>query len=260
MSVRVCQFCEKPLSRLRVGGDGDFCSKEHRNQFRLRAGMDRLVEVNKVASLMRRRENARQIAPASLICNAALGRRGFLDAQPARIDSNPRLIALRPTALARPRITAYSDRCVQRRLSPTNGALPSSRAHDGVVRIVARNSIPAGAAAAVPRSHRIPAESAQPRCAPSPSKVCARIAISRSCRPPESARTWAPVRDRCASRNAPHSLPPRVLIRFRRTRWRAMRYASRSASPFVFRRCNNSSAGRLCTCRPRSARWTSRGR
>src|SRR5437763_4001574 len=97
-ATRTCLFCDKPLSRLRVGGDGDFCSKEHRNQHRLRAGMDRLVEVNKVASLMRRRENARQISPASLIRNAGLGRRGFMDAQPARIDSNPRLIALRPAA------------------------------------------------------------------------------------------------------------------------------------------------------------------
>src|SRR3954447_26658351 len=103
MSARTCQFCEKPLSRLRVGGDGDFCSKEHRNQFRLRAGMGRLVEVNKVASLMRRRESARQISPASLICNAALERRGFLDGQPARIDANPRVMELRPRALERPR-------------------------------------------------------------------------------------------------------------------------------------------------------------
>src|SRR5437763_16793445 len=95
MSARTCQFCEKPLSRLRVGGDGDFCSKEHRNQYRLRAGMDRLVEVNKVANLMRRRESARQIAPATLICNGATARRGFMDAQPARIDPTPRLSELR---------------------------------------------------------------------------------------------------------------------------------------------------------------------
>src|ERR1700733_13365902 len=98
MSVRTCQFCEKPLSRLRVGGDGDFCSKEHRNQFRLRAGMDRLAEGNKVASLRRRRENARQIPPASLICNAALDRRAFLDTQPSRMDSNPRMLDLRSVA------------------------------------------------------------------------------------------------------------------------------------------------------------------
>src|SRR5438270_7302526 len=125
MSVaRTCLFCDKPLSRLRVGGDGDFCSKEHRTQHRLRAGMDRLTEVNKVASLMRRRESARQIAPATLIRNAALGRRAFLDAQPARIDTNPRLMPLRPAALARPRIDGSSDRCLQARLTPSAGSAP----------------------------------------------------------------------------------------------------------------------------------------
>ena len=36
MTARTCQLCGKPLSRLRVGGDGDFCSREHRNQHRLR--------------------------------------------------------------------------------------------------------------------------------------------------------------------------------------------------------------------------------
>src|SRR5216683_1667698 len=106
MSVRVCQFCEKPLSRLRVGGDGDFCSKEHRSQFRLRAGMDRLVEVNKVASLMRRRENARQLPSASLLCNGALGRRGFLDAVPSAIDTAPHMPDLHPAASTRASIAA----------------------------------------------------------------------------------------------------------------------------------------------------------
>src|SRR5262249_24050030 len=96
MNPRTCQLCGKPLSRLRVGGDGDFCSKEHRHQFRLRDGMDRLQEVNKVANLMRRRESARQIAPSSLIRNAALGRRGFLDAKPTSIDVAVRLIEMRP--------------------------------------------------------------------------------------------------------------------------------------------------------------------
>src|SRR5690242_9003804 len=112
MSVRACQLCGKPLSRLRVGGDGDFCSKEHRSQFRLRAGMDRLVDVNKVASLMRRRESARQIPSSTLIRSGALDRRAFLEAQPARIDSTPRLIELRPAAAARPSITAFSGECL----------------------------------------------------------------------------------------------------------------------------------------------------
>jgi len=79
MNPRTCQLCGRPLSRLRVGSDGDFCSKDHRNQFRLRAGMDRLVEVNKVASLMRRRESARQIPALDLLCGGALDRRGFFE-------------------------------------------------------------------------------------------------------------------------------------------------------------------------------------
>ena len=81
MSAKSCQLCGKPLSRLRVGGDGDFCSREHRNQHRLRAGMDRLEEANKVTSLMRRRENPRHISAERLMCNSALDRRGFFEPQ-----------------------------------------------------------------------------------------------------------------------------------------------------------------------------------
>jgi hypothetical protein len=66
MTGRTCQLCGKPLSRFTVGSGGDFCSREHRNQFRLRLGMDRLLEANKVASLMRRRENAKTIPAAQL--------------------------------------------------------------------------------------------------------------------------------------------------------------------------------------------------
>ena len=61
MSERTCQLCGKPLSRIRVGGGEEFCSREHRTQYRLRRGMDRLQEANKVASLMRRRENPKPI-------------------------------------------------------------------------------------------------------------------------------------------------------------------------------------------------------
>jgi hypothetical protein len=62
MSERTCQLCGKTLSRIRVGGGEEFCSREHRTQYRLRRGMDRLQEANKVASLMRRRENPKPIA------------------------------------------------------------------------------------------------------------------------------------------------------------------------------------------------------
>jgi len=69
MSAKTCQLCGKPLGRR--SSDGDFCSREHRNQFRLRRGMDRLEEANKVANLMRRRENPRQI-PASVLAASGL--------------------------------------------------------------------------------------------------------------------------------------------------------------------------------------------
>ncbi|PWU10088.1 MAG: hypothetical protein C5B51_05020 [Terriglobia bacterium] len=78
MSAKACQLCGKPLSRMRVGSDGDFCSREHRNQFRLRKGMDRLQEANKVANLMRRRENPKQMPLALLLSSPVMERRGAL--------------------------------------------------------------------------------------------------------------------------------------------------------------------------------------
>ncbi|HXB70848.1 MAG TPA: hypothetical protein VNY05_21620 [Candidatus Acidoferrales bacterium] len=92
MNARTCQLCGKPLSRLRA--EGDFCSKEHRNQYGLRAGMNRLQEANKVSSLMRRRENLRQIGPTRLICNSA---------RAARLCDPPKLLStqVRPAG-ARP--------------------------------------------------------------------------------------------------------------------------------------------------------------
>jgi len=73
MSVRTCQFCGKPLSRW--SGAGDYCSKEHRNQHRLRMGMDRLAEANKVASLMRRRENLKPITGLQPVTGATMENR-----------------------------------------------------------------------------------------------------------------------------------------------------------------------------------------
>ena len=55
-------LCGKPLSRIRVGGGEELCCREHRTQYGLRRGMDRLQEANKVASLMRRRETPKPIS------------------------------------------------------------------------------------------------------------------------------------------------------------------------------------------------------
>jgi len=87
MSARACQLCGKPLSRIRVGTDGDFCSREHRNQYRLRQGMDRLMEANKVANLMRRRELPKPIIPQPTDSGASLERRVISQGPPMPVRS-----------------------------------------------------------------------------------------------------------------------------------------------------------------------------
>ena len=72
-------LCGKPLSRIRVGGGEEFCSREHRTQYRLRRGMDRLQEANKVASLMRRRETPKPIAVSPIADKVW---RGYFKAMP----------------------------------------------------------------------------------------------------------------------------------------------------------------------------------
>jgi hypothetical protein len=91
MNGRTCQLCGKPLSRIWAGGGGDFCSREHRNQYRLRCGMDTLLEANKHASLMRRRDTPRQFPLAQLQSNSAVATRPF---GPMRLA--PRRPELRP--------------------------------------------------------------------------------------------------------------------------------------------------------------------
>jgi hypothetical protein len=79
MNGRTCQLCGKPLSRIRVGTGGDFCSREHRNQYRLRCGMDRLLEANQMASLMRRRENLKPLAGQGSLSAGQAQPRGYLE-------------------------------------------------------------------------------------------------------------------------------------------------------------------------------------
>ncbi|HUB31481.1 MAG TPA: hypothetical protein VMA31_00585 [Bryobacteraceae bacterium] len=82
MSARVCLLCGKSLSRIWSGSAEDFCSREHRNQYRLRRGMDRLHEANKVASVMRRREIPRPIHPSRLIRSGPESPRDFSETKP----------------------------------------------------------------------------------------------------------------------------------------------------------------------------------
>jgi len=104
MSGRTCQFCGKPLSRIWAGG-GDYCSREHRNQHRLRLGMDRLQEANKVASLMRRRENLKPIATLQPVSASVLESRGFPAVKLATTRNAAADFKLSPFALPAPRVT-----------------------------------------------------------------------------------------------------------------------------------------------------------
>jgi hypothetical protein len=90
MNAKNCMLCGRPLGRIRVGAGGDFCSREHRNQYRLRRSMDCLTEANKVSTLARRREN-----PKALFADAAPGiakaaPRGFLEAPPVMLSTTGR--------------------------------------------------------------------------------------------------------------------------------------------------------------------------
>jgi hypothetical protein len=82
------------LSRIRVGGDEEFCSREHRNQFRLRSSMGRLLEANKVASVMRRRETLRQIPVSHLLRSLDLETRPGTALAPFRTDRTPNAILM----------------------------------------------------------------------------------------------------------------------------------------------------------------------
>jgi hypothetical protein len=68
MSAKCCLLCGAPLGRIRVGAGEDFCSREHRNQYRLKRSMECLSEANKVATLARRRENPKPLSIGALPC------------------------------------------------------------------------------------------------------------------------------------------------------------------------------------------------
>jgi hypothetical protein len=105
MAAKTCLLCGKPLSRIWAGTGEDFCSQEHRNQYRLRRGMDRLLEANKVASVMRRRENPKQIPAGNLRAPGPASSRAFL--APARAAAPP--LAIRsPRITGRPKLASVS--------------------------------------------------------------------------------------------------------------------------------------------------------
>ena len=142
MSVKTCQLCGKPLSRLRVGADPEFCSKEHRNQFRLRKGMDRLEEVNKVANLMRRRESPKHITLQSLMVASAKTPRGFYETERTQIHTVPFLRTVQYKKVDAPRIIAHANNCIVPQVRRQSGQKSGRRQNNGKIGIRNVNSRP----------------------------------------------------------------------------------------------------------------------
>jgi len=90
MNAKNCLSCGRPLGRIRVGAGGDFCSREHRNQYRLRRGMDCLTEANKVSTLARRRENPKPLFAGAAPGTAKAAPHGFLEAPPLTLSVTQR--------------------------------------------------------------------------------------------------------------------------------------------------------------------------
>jgi len=108
MNGRACQLCGKPLSRIWAGSGGDFCSREHRNQYRLKCGMDTLLEANKHASLMRRRDQLRQFPTAQLQAGGITSPRAC-GAMPAVVHK-PSLRHIAPSSAAAPAAVQQVER------------------------------------------------------------------------------------------------------------------------------------------------------
>src|SRR5689334_4127272 len=173
MSVKTCQLCGKPLSRLRVGADPEFCSKEHRNQFKMRKGMDRLVEVNKVANLMRRRESPKHIAFSNLMAQSAITPRGFYESERTSVHTTPFSRKAEYEAFAEPRITAHADDCLLLRGRRYAGQKLIRRPNSNRVRIQGRNanlSLPDGRWKLKANVAQAPARSLHHRSAANPQR------------------------------------------------------------------------------------------
>jgi hypothetical protein len=140
MSARTCLLCGKPLSRIWVGA-GDFCSREHGNQYRLKRGMDRLTETNKISILMRRRENPRPITSAALPLDFAASRRDFPEVKtPAGGTRFPLLHRL--SVSSPPRISPVSQQYIEPRLPHPAGSSQPRQPDSSRLRFSARQTAP----------------------------------------------------------------------------------------------------------------------
>ncbi len=156
MSARTCLLCGKPLGRIWVGAGDDFCSREHGNQYRLKRGMDRLTEANKISSLMRRRENPRPITSASMPLDSASARRDFPEAKTPAAGGT-RFPSLRRLAVSStPRILPVSERYVPPRLPRRGGSSEPRRPDSSLLCLSGRKTAPLAPALRAALPVRIP--------------------------------------------------------------------------------------------------------
>jgi hypothetical protein len=142
MNARTCLLCGKPLGRIWVGAGDDFCSREHGNQYRLKRGMDRLTEANKISSLMRRRESPRPIASASLPLDSGTSHRDFPDVKIAAATAT-RLPSLRPVAVSMTAGMSPDSDCYLHPRLPRQAGLSEPRPADSSpARFSARKTAP----------------------------------------------------------------------------------------------------------------------
>ncbi len=102
--------------------------------------MDRLVEVDKVTNLMRRRESPKQISPASLMCNSALSTRAFLEAKAYAPQSEPAPFAPLFRIPEPPRMSNVGDRYVAPKGKKFAGVVTSRRPDSSRIRITGSGS------------------------------------------------------------------------------------------------------------------------
>ena len=135
-------LCGKPLGRIWVGAGDDFCSREHGNQYRLKRGMDRLTEANKISTLMRRRENPRPIVSASQPLDSAASHRDFSEVKiPAA--GGTRFPSLHPFSVSSaPRFSPVAESYVQPRLPQRAGSTEPRRPDSSLIRFSARRTAP----------------------------------------------------------------------------------------------------------------------
>jgi hypothetical protein len=139
-----------------VGAGDDFCSREHGNQYRLKRGMDRLTETNKISSLMRRRESPRPIISASVPLNAAASHRDFPE---VRIlgsgDTQSSSLRALPGSFT-PRMASASDRYLQPRLPRRIGSADSRPSDSSLLSFSALKTTPVAPAPKIVMPARIP--------------------------------------------------------------------------------------------------------